>query len=124
MKYKPLSVNNLPRVFVNLLAQEDEGIVIFAEAMNECEEMKTWYSTTRILPVHTDSNREDAVSIGCTRRELSRFFRAVLKLSKPSRGFFVKDFTRLLNELGTRDFWGTEGQCDPRGDRRDLDPYR
>lgn len=124
MKYKPLSVNTLPRVFVNLLAQEDEGIAIFVEALNECEEMKTWFETTKIDPIFADRSNELAMARLRIRRELSKFFLAVLKLSKPSRGFFVKDFDRLLNELGNQTFWGTEGQCDPRGDRRDLDSYR
>lgn len=120
-KFKPLSVGTLPRVFVNLLAQDDEEIIIFFDSLTECEEMRTWFVTTRIAMKYDDSadhfpNR--------TRLMLAEFFLAVLNLSKVSRTFFVKDFSRLLNELGNDDFWGTEGQCDPRGDRRDSDPYR
>lgn len=119
-RFKLLSVGTLPRVFVNLLAQDDEGIVIFAEAMNGCEEMKTWFETTR-KDVSVVRRGPDSFAQFRCRREMANFFQAVLNLSKVSRGMFVKDFTRLLNELGRQDFWGTEGQCDPRGDRRDLD---
>lgn len=130
MKYKPLSVDTLPHVFVNLLAQEDVVIVVFTEAMNECEEMKTWFETTKTKPIGCartmleEHQNGTVVSAGYARKDLAVFFLAVLNLSKPVRGMFVKDFDRLLNELGTQNFWGTEGQCDPRGDRRDADPDR
>lgn len=124
-QFKPLSVGTLPRVFVNLLAQDDEGICIFAEAVNECEEMKTWFKTTNEGPIHGGEQHDNPIAApGFTRLDLAKFFQAVLNLSKVARGMFVKDFARLLNELGNDDFWGTEGQCDPRGDRRDADPYR
>ena len=123
MKFRKLSVNSLPRVMVNLLAQEDEGVVVFAEAMNECAEMKTWFIATKTQPIDTEVRNDDSSEIQelRVRRELSKFFRALLDLSKPSRAFFVKDFDRLLNELGSQDFWGTEGQCDP---RRRAEGYR
>lgn len=32
--------------------------------------------------------------------------------------YFCQKFDGFLNELLDNDFFGTEGQCDPRGDRR------
>lgn len=120
MKFKPLSVSTLPRVFVNLLALDDEEIVIFAEAVNECAEMKTWFATTKEGPIHSGEQHEEPFKVpNFTRYDLAKFFLAVLNLSKVTRGMFVKDFDRLLNELHCNTFFGTEGQCDPRGDHRD-----
>lgn len=119
MKFKPLSVGTLPRVFVNLLALDDEGIVIFAEAVNTCVEMKTWFDATNTKWIYVDVRHEYDTGSGHSRLDLAKFFLAILNLSKPVRGMFVKDFDRLLNSLVRDDFFGTEGQCDPRGDRRD-----
>jgi hypothetical protein len=120
-KFKPLSIGSLPRVFVNLLAMDGDDIAIFAEAVAASEEMKTWLAATRTDKVRTMARNDDSAEMVelFIRTDLAVFFCAVLNLSKVSRSFFVKDFTRLLNELGDQDFWGTEGQCDPRGDRRD-----
>lgn len=126
-QFKPLSIVSLPRVFVNLLALEDEEIVIFAEALNKCEEMKTWFVTTKTIvseelpPLPTNAANDDSAEMVelRVRRALAEFFRAVLALSKVTRAMFVKDFDRLLNDLECQDFFGTEGQCDPRGDHRD-----
>lgn len=124
MEYRPLSVETLPQVFINLLALENEGIVIFTETLNESEEMKTWFATTKIPNIRIEREYEDDEMYQRTRRNLADFFVAIILLSLQSRSFFVKDFERILNELGRSDFWGTEGQCDPRGDRRDEDLYR
>lgn len=123
MKFRPLTVNSLPRVMINISALSDEEIVAFAEALNTCEEMKTWFETTKIRPIYDDTKDEHAYAKLRCRRELSEFFAALLALSKVTRSMFVKDFDRLLDELGRQDFWGTEGQCDPRGDRRDELKY-
>jgi hypothetical protein len=120
-KFKPLSIGTLPRVFVKLLAQDPEGIVLFFQALSDCAEMTTWFDLTKTkgMPISARNGYRTDIEL-IVRRDLSEFFLAILNLSKVSRGMFVKDFTRLLNELGTQDFWGTEGQCDPRGDRREL----
>ena len=123
MKFRPLTVNSLPRVMINLLAFEDEEIVAFVKALNECDEMKTWFETVKMPRLHVDKNREHPDSVGHTRLGLSEFFVAILALSKVVRSMFVKDFDRILSDLGSQDFWGTEGQCDPRGDRRELLGY-
>jgi hypothetical protein len=36
-----------------------------------------------------------------------------------SRQAFCDDLNRFLDELADQDAFGTEGQCDPRGDQRD-----
>lgn len=117
-RFKPLTVGSLPRVFVNLLAQDDESIVHFFEGLSDSAEMATWFDLTKTTGIPISARNGQRVD-SIVRRDLAGFFLAILNLSKVSRGMFVKDFARLLNELGTQDFWGTEGQCDPRGDRRD-----
>lgn len=120
MKFKPLSVGTLPRVFVNLLAQDPEGIVLFFQTMSDCTEMSTWFDLTKTngMPISARNGYRTDIEL-IVRRDLAEFFLAVLNLSKPVRGMFVKDFDRLLNSLACDDFFGTEGQCDPRGDLRD-----
>lgn len=120
MKFKPLSVGTLPRVFVNLLALDDDGIVGFAEAVNDCAEMKTWFETANMKWLYVDTRHEYDTGPGHSRLDLAEFFLAVLNLSKVTRGMFVKDFDRLLNKLYLADFFGTEGQRDPRGDATGL----
>jgi hypothetical protein len=39
---------------------------------------------------------------------------------KESCTAFCKDLDLFLNELAEQDAFGTEGQCDPRGDQRDT----
>ena len=117
-KFKPLTLGSLPRVMVNILALEDEEIVAFVESLNACEEVKTWYALAEMKPIHTKYDEISKHVYLWVRRELADFFQALLDLSKVTRAMFVKDFDRLLDTLGEQDFWGTEGQCDPRGDRR------
>ena len=84
--------------------------------------MKNWFATTKTQPIHFDErNEHPGTSVGYARHDLAKFFLAVLNLTKPVRAMFVKDFNRLLTRLAQQDFFGTEGQCDPRGDHRDLD---
>lgn len=52
------------------------------------------------------------------RREVGSLFKAILELPKAEREMFIKPFNGMLNELLSNDFFGTEGQCDPRGDHR------
>jgi hemerythrin superfamily protein len=109
-QFKPLTLGSLPRVFVNILAMDDAHIIAFGSTIANVPEMSTWFTTTSAK----------LTTVGNVRGDLATFFRSVLVLTKVSRSFFVKDFDRLLDDLGKRDFWGTEGQCDPRGCRREL----
>lgn len=46
-------------------------------------------------------------------------FDVILGLSKEEREAFVQQFNEFLDELVQEDFFGTEGQHDPRGSHRD-----
>ena len=50
---------------------------------------------------------------------LGRFISYALSLEKTTaKREFCKDFNSFLDFLGADDAFGTEGQCDPRGDQR------
>lgn len=123
-KFKPLTLGTLPRVFVNILAISDEEIVAFAETVQANAEMKSWIELSKVFPLMIVKNDDSSESFELRIRQgLSKFFLALLNLSKVTRSFFVNDFDWLLNSLGQQDFFGTEGQCDTRGDRRDELKY-
>ena len=44
---------------------------------------------------------------------------ANLMLEPEAQREFCADLDRFLNDLADQDAFGTEGQCDPRGDQRD-----
>lgn len=50
---------------------------------------------------------------------LARIFAAILELEQPERAEFAAFYDHLLERQG--DLFGTEGQNDPRGDRRDYE---
>lgn len=50
---------------------------------------------------------------------LARIFAAILELEQPERAEFATFYDHLLERQG--DLFGTEGQNDPRGDRRDYE---
>ena len=115
MKFKPLSINSLPRVMVKILALSDEERHHFVAQMKQdvdvISELAAFFGAR---PVKFASP---------TVENLAEIFAAVLDIPKTERMHFVKPFDRFLNYLGQQDFWGTEGQCDPRGDRRELGDY-
>jgi hypothetical protein len=47
------------------------------------------------------------------------FFHNQIKGDRESEKAFLTDFNHFLDELRDNDVFGTEGQCDPRGDNRD-----
>lgn len=51
--------------------------------------------------------------------DLAAYFVEVLDLPRVERRNFVTALTRVLDDLLAQDFFGTEGQLDPRGDHRD-----
>lgn len=116
MKFRPLTVNSLPRAMINIVAMDDENIRAFFDEFKKRDEFVTWGATA--LRNDPELFGTDKTKVVDPRYLLVCFFSGVLNLSKVTRSFFVKDFDRLLSELGSQDFWGTEGQCDPRGDRR------
>jgi hypothetical protein len=118
MKFKPLCIGTLPRVFVNILAiyaEEQEAREDFAKQLSEETEV-TAVLASFFGARHTDFGKP-------TESNLAKIFAAVLNVPKVERERFIKPFDRFLSYLGQQDAWGTEGQSDPRGDRRDLDAY-
>ncbi len=49
---------------------------------------------------------------------LKEFFHDDIKGHKPSEKAFLGEFNDFLDNLRDDDCFGTEGQCDPRGDNR------
>lgn len=56
-----------------------------------------------------------------TPKNLKQVFDKILNLCADQNwaAQFCKDFDKMLDEQVTQDFYGTEAQCDPRGDQRD-----
>lgn len=48
-----------------------------------------------------------------------QYYRDNVKGSGATEKAFLSDFNAFLDELASQDAFGTEGQCDPRGDQRD-----
>jgi hypothetical protein len=53
-----------------------------------------------------------------TNKTLAITFIRILQLSSEDRAVIAEKFNEVLDELLDEDFFGTEGQCDPRGDHR------
>lgn len=56
-----------------------------------------------------------------TPKNMKKVFNKLLEFLEEdniSAKVFCEDFNIFLNELNSMDFFGTEGQCDPRGDHR------
>ena len=49
---------------------------------------------------------------------LERLTRYALETEDEARQAFCDDLNRFLDDLADQDAFGTEGQCDPRGDQR------
>jgi hypothetical protein len=54
-----------------------------------------------------------------TSKTLAITFIRILQMPKADRAVIAEKFNEALDELLGEDFFGTEGQCDPRGDHRD-----
>ena len=54
-----------------------------------------------------------------TTRNAAAVFERVLRMPKRERAVVLDAFDAALDELLAEDFFGTEGQTDPRGDHRD-----
>jgi hypothetical protein len=50
---------------------------------------------------------------------MERLTKYALETEDEARQAFCDDLNRFLDELANEDAFGTEGQCDPRGDQRD-----
>lgn len=56
-----------------------------------------------------------------TMRSARKVFDAILATEKEDQKVILAAFDKALDELASNDFFGTEAQCDPRGDQRDDD---
>ncbi len=116
-KFKPLTLGMLPRVFVNILAHyAEDGLVAREDFAKQLAE------DTDVMQVLASFFGARVVDFGePTESNLAKIFAAVLEVPKEERVRFVEPFDHFLTYLGQQDAWGTECQCDPRGDRRDSE---
>ena len=54
-----------------------------------------------------------------TSRNAPKVFQKITELDNKTRKFVLDAFDKVLDELCSNDLFGTEAQCDPRGDQRD-----
>lgn len=101
--FKPLTLGRWPRVLIKILAMppEKRGLVVG----------KLFY----LLSEEERAPMRDAVGI---LRNVA-LANVVLDLPKERRRDLATAFDRELDVLLREDFFGTEGQNDPRGDHRD-----
>lgn len=107
-KFKPVTTKNLARTMIAILAMDPPDLAILAERMAADIEL-----TTPLAEAFKDWHKKP----NCD--NLPVLFDSILQLPKGVRERFVVDLNRLLNDLLVEDFFGTEGQLDPRGDHRD-----
>ena len=107
MAYKTLTLGRLPRVMVHTLAMSDDDRQAIKDTIREVR-ARGGYGSPNCPDFAADSS-------------LAEHFSRVLHMSKSERERFVTLFARALDELLAQDFFGTEGQSDPRGDHRDND---
>lgn len=112
--FRRLNVSRLPRVMVYILALDPRDQQVLLEDMEkiarDADPRTAWADAIRAV---IDSEDADGPAL------LAAMFVAVLELPRCERGAFADRFDQLLDAQG--DLFGTEGQCDPRGDRRDKD---
>lgn len=109
-RFKPLSLGSLPRVMVAILAMPEEDRRIIAREM--CEQPLLGLMAGFFGAGHVTFGRP-------TVDNLAEIFDALLQITKEERRVFVKAFDAMLDHLYVVDFFGMEGQTDPRGDHRD-----
>lgn len=98
-RFKPLTLGRLPRVLVKILAMSEEDRTVIAEGIS-------------VTVRGSGTARVDAAG-------LAIFFAAMLDTPKDLRARFAESLDQYLDSLLADDFFGTEGQNDPRGDHRD-----
>ena len=54
-----------------------------------------------------------------TTKNMDEVFVRILNMDKEQRDVIAESFNEVLEDLFYEDFFGTEGQLDPRGDRRE-----
>lgn len=103
---KRVTWRRLPRVMVRILALASVGQATIREEIVKAATGNgaLWAETVR----EVDSD-EPLVTMLC----------ALLEMPRGERARFAAAFERILENLARDDFFGTERQCDPRGDGRD-----
>jgi hypothetical protein len=109
--FKYASTANLARVFVAILAMERHS-PITSTLLYERFAMKQ--SMTNALQQYLSRCTFVDQSIANIKHP-AYLFDVILGLSKDERETFVQQFNEFLDELVQEDFFGTEGQHDPRG---------
>lgn len=96
-KFRRLKLGRMPRVFVAILANEEPKVITQAivDALPDVVRAK-------VLPASSPA----------------AFLLAILELPKAQRAELVPIIDGVLEDLASQDFFGTEGQLDPRGDPR------
>lgn len=107
--FKPLSTANLARTMIAILAMNSDDIGEIAERIAGMPALMTSLASA------LQKNGNEFVDTD----NPPLLFDAILQLRKSDRQEFVNHFDKLLNELVQEDFFGTEGQNDPRGSHRD-----
>lgn len=97
MQFKNLTLGRMPRVFVAILANEEPKVITQAICDALPDDVRA-----KVLPASSPA----------------AFLHGILELPKAQRAELVPIIDGVLEDLAGQDFFGTEGQCDPRGDPR------
>lgn len=108
MRFKKLSINNMPRVFVAILAMDDGGAAVVGEFRPALRRRAA--AVARKLGIATAAAARDIPD--------AKLLHAILELDRDERAKLVPILDEVLEEMADQDAFGTEGQLDPRGDRR------
>lgn len=118
MAAKKLTVSTLPTVLIHTLALDARDLTEIAHRVNTNFAVKVldWYMRDSYVEEGAVKSRHQGVVRAC---DLPVIFSDILKLPHKTRADFCSKFNDVLDELCAQDFFGTEGQLDPRGDHRD-----
>ncbi len=111
--FKKLSLGRLPRVLLHTLALDSRDLDVIAEEVTK--------RFKEVLLTHRRGRGWDVVDEhGVVKASgLADVFGYMIDLPKVERERLVPQLNKLFDDLLSEDFFGTEGQCDPRGDHRD-----
>lgn len=98
-RFKKLTLGRMPRVFVAILADERAREIVNA--------IRSALPLGLVRKLDADHGLAAAT-----------FLRGILELPKDERLKIVPLIDEALEDLASQDFFGTEGQLDPRGDPR------
>lgn len=111
-RFRRLNVNRLPRVMVRILALDLDVQQVLREDIDRM------VRSARPRPTWAGNVCDALDAADSEPNQLAIVLAEVLELTKAERADFADRLDRLLDAQG--DLFGTEGQNDPRGDRREL----